>query len=115
MEVNNMEDNKKENNILLDSHGDLFGLKADQIFDPHSENLNVVKFRIENPRRIELSQSRHYSDFQVFLSDDIEQLEGIYRWALGLQRGAKKQLKKVNKKLEQQKKLEEFEAKLMED
>ena len=101
-----MEDNKKENNILLDSHDDLFGLKANQVFNAHSENLNVVKFRIDYPRRLELSQSNFYSDFEVFISDDVEQLEKLIEWAQALQRGAKKQLKKVNKKLEQQKELE---------
>ena len=105
MEVNNMENNKKENNILLDSKGDLFGLKANQVFDPHSENLNVINFRIDNPRRLELSQARYHSDVQLFISDDIEQLEKVIEWAQALQRGAKKQLKKVNKKLEQQKNL----------
>ena len=103
-----MEDNKKENNILLDSKNHLFGLKPNQIFSAHSENLNVVNFRIENPRRLELSQSRYYSDFEVFISDDTEQLEKLIKWAQTLQKGAKKHLKKLNKKLEQQKKLEEF-------
>ena len=36
MEVNNMENNKKENNSLLYKWGDLFGLKATQVFDHHS-------------------------------------------------------------------------------
>jgi len=103
-----MEDNKKENNILLDSNGDLFGLKPDDVFNAHSENFNVVNFRIDNPRRVELSQARYHTDFQVFISDDTEQLEKLIKWAQTLQKGAKKHLKKLNKKLEQQKKLEEF-------
>tara|TARA_R100001510_G_C7630608_1_gene189518 strand:- start:93 stop:482 length:390 start_codon:yes stop_codon:yes gene_type:complete len=114
VEVNNMENNKKENNILLDSSGDLFGLKPDDVFNAHSENFNVVNFRIDNPRRVELSQARYHTDFQVFISDDTEQLEKLIKWAQTLQKGAKKHLKKLNKKLEQQKKLEDFEATLME-
>ena len=46
---------------------------------------------------------------------DVEQLEAIIEWAGNAQKAAKKHLKKVNKKLEQQKKLEEFEAKLIEN
>ena len=88
---------EKENNILLDSRGDLFGLKENQVFNTHSENLNIVHFRIDNPRRLELSQSKYYSDVELFISDDIEQLEKLVEWAKSLHKGAKKQLKKLQK------------------
>ena len=49
-----MSKKEKENNILLDSHGDLFGLEANEVFNHHSENANIVRLRIDNPKRLEL-------------------------------------------------------------
>ena len=88
---------EKENNILLDSHGDLFGLTANEVFNHHSKNANIVQLRIDNARRLELSQTRYHSDVQLWLSDDIEQLEKLVEWAKALQKGAKKHLKKLQK------------------
>ena len=88
---------EKQNNILLDSHGDLFGLSANQVFDAHSKNTNIVHFRIDNARRLELNQTRHHSDVNIWFSDDIEQLEKLVEWAKDLQKGAKKHIKKLQK------------------
>ena len=86
---------EKQNNILLDSHGDLFGLTADEIFNHHSKNANIVHLRVDNPRRLDLSQTRYHSDVEFWLSDDIEELEKFVEWAKLLHKGAKKHLKKL--------------------
>lgn len=88
---------EKENNILLDSHGDLFGLTANEVFNHHSKNANIVHLRIDKPRRLDLSQSRYHSDVELWLADDIEQLEKLVEWAKLLHKGAKKHLKKLQK------------------
>ena len=92
-----MSKKEKENNILLDSHGDLFGLEANEVFNHHSENANIVRLRIDNPRRLELTQSRYHSDVELWLSDDIEQLEKLVEWVKLLHKGAKKHIKKLQK------------------
>ena len=88
---------EKQNNILLDSHGDLFGLKVNDVFNRHSKDTNIVCFRMENAKRLELNVTKFHSDVNIWFTDDIEQLEKLVEWAKALQKGAKKQLKKLQK------------------
>ena len=92
-----MSKKEKQNVIQLDSHGDLFGSHKDTIFKHNSKNWNIVELIVKNPLRLEMSQSRHYTEVNLYMSDDIEQLEKLVEWSKCLQKGVKKHIKKLQK------------------
>jgi hypothetical protein len=119
MEVNNME-NETNINIIKKS----LAIKGFQVFKgskKYPKQWARLEINIQNPDiNIKTDVNSWAGVPMTTLQMDIdydnqEQLQAIINWAGDVQKEAKKHLKKVNKKLEQQKKLEEFEVKLMED
>ncbi len=118
MEVKNMEENTNINIIKSGKH-----FKGFQVFGGSKEfprewarleliikNPDIdIKTDVNSWAGVPLTTIQMDIDYE-----NQEQLQAIINWAGEVQKAAKKHLKKVDKKLEQQKKLEDFEAKLME-
>tara|TARA_Y100001970_G_scaffold270353_1_gene364124 strand:+ start:2982 stop:3281 length:300 start_codon:yes stop_codon:yes gene_type:complete len=92
-----MSTKEKENNILLESRGDLFGSRDKNIFHNIDKDWNVFELRVENPTSIMLTSSKYYTQLKMYFTDDIEALERLIEWTKLVQKGAKKRLKNLQK------------------
>ena len=75
-----MSTKEKENNILLESRGDLFGSRDKNIFHNIDKDWNVFELRVENPTSIMLTSSKYYTQLKMYFTDDIEALERLIEW-----------------------------------
>ena len=90
--------------ILLDRFGDLFGIRTKRIFDAKTTlGTNWVHLKLKDVW-VELKTSNHYTEFTLFLHDDIEQLERLDFWSGQLNKDVKKHIKKLKKKAKAEKK-----------
>ena len=92
-----MSKKEKENNILLESRGDLFGSWDKNIFHNVDKDWNVFELRVEDPTSIALTSSKYYTQLKMYFTDDIEALERLIEWTKIGQKGAKKRLKNLQK------------------
>ena len=92
-----MSKKEKENNILLESRGDLFGSWDKNIFHNVDKDWNVFELRVGNPESMVLTSSKYYTQLKMYFTDDIEALERLIEWTKVVQKGAKKRRKNLQK------------------
>ena len=92
-----MSKKEKENIILLEGRGDLFGSWDKNIFHNVDKDWNVFELRVENPTSLMLTSSKYYTQLKMYFTDDIEALERLIEWTKLVQKNAKKHLKKLQK------------------
>ncbi len=109
MEVNNMEN---ETNINIIKNGVVKGFQTFGGSKKYPKEWARLELNIQNPD-IDIKTDVNswagvpMTTIQIDIDyDNQEQLQAIIDWAGNVQKAAKKHLKKVNKKLEQQKELE---------
>ena len=85
--------------ILLKNTDDLFGLKDDAVFTHHSKDWNIATLRVYTPIKLEMDQSRFYTDVKLYMTDNILQLEKLLHWSKALTKGVDIHIKNLKANL----------------
>mgnify|MGYP003111365485 FL=1 len=85
--------------ILLEKHMDWFGLKDDKVFNHHSKDWNIATLRVYTPIKLEMDQSRFYTDVKLYMTDNILQLEKLLHWSKALTKGVDIHIKNLKANL----------------
>ena len=81
--------------ILLDRFGDSLGTQTKKIFDTTiTPGSNWVQLKLKDVW-VTLLTSRHGTEFQLLIDDDIEELERLAFWSGQLNKDVKKHIKKL--------------------